>query len=65
MSILIEGIENFICQGKNDIQTYVYINEKFNLTTARQKNIFRSFKIISKVFHNIIWNNTKLKNFNM
>ena len=33
MSILIEGIENFICQGKNASQTYVYINEKFNLTT--------------------------------
>jgi hypothetical protein len=43
MSILIEGLEHFIFQGKNVTQIYVYINEKFNLTIAGQKNIFRFF----------------------
>ena len=42
MSILIEGLENFIFQGKNVTQIYVYINEKFNLTIAGQK-IFLDF----------------------
>jgi hypothetical protein len=48
MSILIEEIENVIFQGKNDTQTYVYINKKYNLTTTGQKTIFRFFKIIRK-----------------
>lgn len=48
MSILIEGIENVIYQGKDDTQTYAYINKKYNLTTAGQKTIFRFFKIIRK-----------------
>ena len=48
MSILIEAIENFICQGKNANQAYKFINEKYYLTTAGQKTIFRFFKIIRK-----------------
>ena len=48
MSLLIKSLESFIVEGKNATNTYTYINEKFHLTTAGQKNIYRFFKIIRK-----------------
>ena len=43
MSLLIQSLESFIVEGKNATNKYTYINEKFHLTTAGQKNIYHFF----------------------
>ena len=48
MSILIEAIELFIYEGKNATNIYEYINDKYNLSTTGQKNIYRLCNIICK-----------------
>ena len=48
MSILIEAIELFIYEDKNDTNIYEYINDKYNLSTTGQKNIYRLCNIIHK-----------------
>ena len=54
MSILIEAIELFIYEDKNDTNIYEYINDKYNLSTTGQKNMYRICNINCKCFHNII-----------
>ena len=52
MLLLIQSLELLIVERKNATNTYTYINEKFHLITAGQKNIYCFFKIIRKcMFH--------------
>lgn len=48
MSLLVQSIEALICDGKNATKTIEYINEKYKLSTAGQKTIFKLFNIIRK-----------------
>ena len=50
MSILVQSIEALICDGKNVTNNFEYINEKYKLSAAGQKTIFKFFTIIRKCF---------------
>ena len=54
MSILVQSIESLICDGKNTTKTIEFINEKYKLSTAGQKQYSNFLILYGNVLHNIM-----------
>ena len=48
MSILINSIEQFICEDKNASKTIEFLRERYQLSAIEQKTIYNLFMVIRK-----------------